>query len=117
LELGVEVETARIVREPDGLAMSSRNAYLSPEERAQAVGLHHALTAASRLWGGEGTHAERLIEEVRRVIGQYPLLELQYAQAVHPATLEPVATAGPGTILALAAFCGTTRLIDNMELA
>lgn len=117
LELGVRVETARIVRESDGLAMSSRNAYLSPEERAQAVGLHHALTAASRLWGREGTPSDRLLEEIRRVIGQFPLLELQYAQAVHPATLESVATAEPGTVLALAAFCGTTRLIDNMELA
>lgn len=117
LELGVRVETGAIVREPDGLAMSSRNAYLSPAERAQAVGLHQALAAAARLWGGAGTPVDRLVDEVRRVVGGYPLLELQYVEAVHPWTLDPVDEAAPGTVLALAAFCGTTRLIDNLELA
>lgn len=117
LELGVRVETGAIVREPDGLAMSSRNAYLSPAERAQAVGLHQALVAAARLWGGAGTPVDRLLDEVRRVVGGYSLLELQYVEAVHPWTLDPVDEAAPGTVLAMAAFCGTTRLIDNLELA
>jgi len=116
LDLGVRVETAPTVREADGLAMSSRNVYLRPDERRQAIGLHAGLSAASALWQGGEARAGRLLEEVRRAIAERPLLALQYAEAVHPWTLEPASEAAPGTVLAVAAFCGTTRLIDNVEL-
>jgi pantoate--beta-alanine ligase len=116
LELGVRVETGPIAREPDGLAMSSRNAYLTGEERAQAVGLSAALAAAARRFDLGERHVTALLEVVRRALEGYPLLELQYAEAVEPGDLSPMEVARPGTVIALAAFCGSTRLIDNVEL-
>jgi pantoate--beta-alanine ligase len=116
LDLGVRVETAPIAREPDGLAMSSRNVYLSPEERRQALGLHAGLSAAATLWAAGESRSARLLEEVRRAVAARPLLALQYSEAVDPRTLERRDEALPGTVLALAAFCGSTRLIDNTEL-
>jgi len=116
LELGVRVETGPIVREPDGLAMSSRNVFLEPEERSQALGLHAGLRAAERLWAAGETRCHRLVDEVRRAVAERPLLALQYAEAVDPLTLESRDEALPRTVLAVAAFCGTTRLIDNAEL-
>lgn len=116
LDMGVEVVLGEIVREPDGLAMSSRNAYLSPAERREAVGLHDALFSARRLYqGGEG-RAEAIVDEVRRQVGGHPGLELQYVDAVDSDTLESVTTATDDTVVALAAFCGATRLIDNVRL-
>lgn len=117
LELGVRVETGPIVREPDGLAMSSRNVYLSPPERLQALGLHAGLGAAAGLWASGETRCPRLLDEVRRAVAERPLLALQYAEAVDPRTLEGRDEAAAGTVLAVAAFCGATRLIDNVELA
>jgi pantoate--beta-alanine ligase len=117
LDLGVRVETGPIVREPDGLAMSSRNAYLNEEERTQAVGLFRALShALDRFRGGESS-APSLLEAIRDELGRFPLLRLQYAELVDPRGLDPVDPAEPGSVLALAAFCGTTRLIDNVELS
>ena len=116
LDLGVRVETGPIVRESDGLAMSSRNVYLGPEERAQALGIHEGLTAAARVWAAGEVRCPRLLEEIRRSVARRPLLALQYAEAVDPRTLEGREEATPGTVLAVAAFCGTTRLIDNAEL-
>lgn len=116
LELDVRVETGPIVRERDGLAMSSRNVYLSPDERRQATGLHAGLLAAAGLWAAGESRSERLLGEIRRAIAARPLLALQYAEAVDPRTLEGRDVALAGTVLALAAFCGTTRLIDNVEL-
>jgi pantoate--beta-alanine ligase len=116
LDLGVQVETGPIAREPDGLAMSSRNVYLGPEERRQALGLHAGLSAAAGLWAAGETKCHRLLEEVRRAVAERPLLALQYAEAVDPRTLEGRDQALPGTVLAVAVFCGTTRLIDNVEL-
>ncbi len=116
LELGVRVETGPIVREADGLAMSSRNVYLGAEERRQALGLHAGLSAAAARWAAGETRCHRLLEEIRRAVAERPLLALQYAEAVDPRTLEGRDEALPGTVLAVAAFCGTTRLIDNVEL-
>jgi pantoate--beta-alanine ligase len=116
LDLGVRVETGPTVREDDGLAMSSRNAYLKPAERADAVGLYQALSAAVALFrGGEG-RAATLLTAVRREISHHPLLSLQYVELVDPEALDPVDSASAGDVIALAAFCGTTRLIDNVEL-
>jgi pantoate--beta-alanine ligase len=116
LDMGVQVVTAPIVREPDGLAMSSRNAYLSDRERSEAVGLHAALTAATALYARGERSVPGLLGEARRVLGLHPLLEPQYLEVVDPATLEAVDVAGKGAVLAVAAFCGRTRLIDNVEL-
>jgi pantoate--beta-alanine ligase len=116
LELGVQVETAPIAREPDGLAMSSRNSYLGPEERAQAVALFQGLSKAETAFRAGELRADRLLALVEAAVAARSRMSLQYAEAVDPETLDPVATARPGTVLAVAAFCGTTRLIDNTEL-
>jgi pantoate--beta-alanine ligase len=116
LDLGVRVETGPIVREPDGLAMSSRNVYLGSDERRHALGLYVGLSTAAGLWAAGETRCYRLLEEVRRAVAERPLLALQYAEGVDPRTLEGRDHALPGTVLAVAAFCGTTRLIDNLEL-
>ncbi len=116
LELRVRVETGPIVRERDGLAMSSRNTYLNDDERRDARGLHGALYAARRLYDGGERRADVLLQEVFKVVAEHRQLELQYAELVAPDTLAPLESAQDGSVLALAAFCGTTRLIDNMEL-
>jgi pantoate--beta-alanine ligase len=116
LEFGVHVEAGAIVREPDGLAMSSRNAYLDAEERAQARGLHAALSGACEAFDRGERSAAALLGAIRRSVGEYRLLELEYAEAVDPDSLGAVEVAEPGTVLALAALCGSTRLIDNIEL-
>lgn len=116
LELGVEIGLAPVVREADGLAMSSRNALLGPEERRDARGLHAGLEAARRLFRGGTTSSSALRDAVRAEVAARPLLELQYVEAVDPETLDSVSVAGPDTVVALAAFCGRTRLIDNAEL-
>jgi pantoate--beta-alanine ligase len=116
LDMGVRVVTTEILRESDGLAMSSRNAYLSMEERAQAVGLISSLRAAAAAYetGERGVRA--LLDVVDSTLTAYPLIQLQYAEVVDPDTLEPLTEAGSGAVVAMAAFCGSTRLIDNMEL-
>ncbi len=116
LELGVRVEIVPTVRETDGVAMSSRNAYLSADERGQAPGLRESLLAARQLVVRGERRSRMLLDEVRRRLGGFPLVELQYVEAVDPDTLESRDEAVPGTVVALAAFCGTTRLIDNLEL-
>jgi len=115
-EMGVHVVAAPIVREADGLAMSSRNAYLSAEERAQAVGLIEGLRAAGTAYENGENDARSLLDAVRAEISARPLVELQYAEMVEPDSLEPLAQARTGAVLALAAFVGTTRLIDNLEV-
>ncbi|MEJ2205628.1 MAG: pantoate--beta-alanine ligase [Gemmatimonadota bacterium] len=116
LDMGVRVVTAPIVREPDGLALSSRNAYLSADERGQAAGLHSGLMAAAKSYADGERNAMDLLAEARRVLDLHPLVEPQYLEAVDPLTLDPVERAASGTVIAVAAFCGRTRLIDNLEL-
>jgi pantoate--beta-alanine ligase len=117
LEMCVRVETAPIAREADGLAMSSRNAYLSPEERAEAPAIHQGLAEALDRWCTGERRPDRLLGAVRDRIAGQSLMELQYAEAVDPHSLDSVNAAETGTVLAVAAYCGTTRLIDNVELA
>jgi len=116
LDLGVEVVTGPIVRESDGLALSSRNRYLSREERAQAPAIQRGMRAATELFESGERSAERLLDTVRAAIGTHELLRLQYAELVDPESLEPVDAAHDGAVLAVAAFCGRTRLIDNVVL-
>ena len=116
LDLGVEIVMAPIVREPDGLAMSSRNAYLSATERAQALGLSRALETVARAFAAGERRASALQATLRREVSAHPGLALQYAEIVDPATLEPVDPAPAGAVAAVAAHCGRTRLIDNRVL-
>lgn len=115
LDLGVEIVGMPIVREPDGLALSSRNAYLSPQERSRALSLSRALfEARDRAAGGERDAAALSAGASRRI--QEAGLRLDYLEVVHPETLQPVARAVPGSRVLVAAFAGTTRLIDNLAL-
>ncbi len=115
LDLGVEIVGMPIVREPDGLALSSRNAYLSPQERSRALSLSRALfEARDRAAGGERDAAALSAGARRRI--QEAGLRLDYLEVVHPETLQLVARAVPGSRVLVAAFAGTTRLIDNLAL-
>lgn len=113
LELGVEILLGPVVREPDGLAMSSRNVFLSPEQRGQATGLHEALMEVQRDFSGGVRSGAELRRNLTRTLEGYPLLKLQYAEIVDADSLVPVDTVRPGAVVAVAAFCGSTRLIDN----
>lgn len=114
LNFPVRIEVVPTVREADGLAMSSRNTYLSPSEREQALALWRALSAAAdavRAGTRSGRELEALMLEVLR---HHPAVRPQYVAAVDPETLEPVDTASGKVLLAVAAYVGTTRLIDNL---
>jgi pantoate--beta-alanine ligase len=116
LNVPVEVVGRPIVREEDGLAMSSRNAYLSPEERRAALGLFQALTRARILAASGETKADKILGEVQQMLNQNPHTRLDYAVLVDPTTLKNVdAIQGP-VRLAVAAWVGGTRLLDNMLL-
>jgi len=112
---GIEIVGVETQREPDGLAMSSRNAYLSPEERAQAVVLYQAVTAAKRLIEAGEQRSQAIVETMRKTIGGAPLARLQYAEVVDEKTLQPAErlVSGQVVLVAVAVFFGTTRLIDN----
>lgn len=116
LNFATRVTVAPTVREHDGLALSSRNAYLNREERRAAVALSRGLDAAHRAFAAGERRAARLVTTVRETVETESLLRLQYVEAVDPQWLQPVETVGGETLLALAAFAGTTRLIDNIVL-
>ena len=104
------------VRAEDGLALSSRNAYLSPEERHAAPVLHRALqAAAARVRAGE-RDVVRLVEETRAAIAQEPLARIDYVEAVDDETLGPVEVLDRPVLLAVAVFFGRARLIDNIVI-
>lgn len=113
LELRVEILLGPVIREPDGLAMSSRNVFLSAEERGQATGLHQTLMGVQRAFSGGVRSGRELRQLLKETLAGYPLLETQYAEIVGPQTLAPVETVSAGAVVAVAAFCGPTRLIDN----
>lgn len=115
LDLPVAVEGVPTVREADGLAMSSRNAYLSAQERRSALGLFRALALAQELVAA-GEERPGVLEAAARAVLEEGGLRIDYAQVRHPETLEPMERAAPRALLALAAFAGTTRLIDNSVL-
>jgi pantoate--beta-alanine ligase len=112
LDTGVEVVVLPTVREPDGLALSSRNAYLSPAQRRAAVCLYQALEAAARAFQAGERDAGRLRDAMCAVLNAEPLACTEYAEVVDPMTFEP-----PGTLAVLAVRIGETRLIDNRQLS
>ena len=117
LNMDVEVIGCPLIREEDGLAMSSRNKYLSPEERESALSLSRALFRAKEMFEEGERSAEKLKEEMERIILSYPhVKEIQYIEIVDPETLKPKKEAERGDVIALAVFVGDTRLIDNIEL-
>jgi pantoate--beta-alanine ligase len=116
LNFPVHLAVCPIVREPDGLAMSSRNRYLSPEERTRALILSRALAAAQQLAQQGEASAETLRAVMLAVFAADPETTLDYAAVVDPDTLLPVADTSNGALIAVAAFLGTTRLIDNLLL-
>jgi pantoate ligase/cytidylate kinase len=116
LNLTVEIVDCPIVREASGLALSSRNQYLTDEERQQAAVLYRGLTAAKELFNQGERSSQALIAAARQHISQVPQVMLQYVDVVHPDTLKPLQSIGSVGLIALAAHLGPTRLIDNMVL-
>jgi pantoate--beta-alanine ligase len=113
LDFPIRLVVGETVRDPDGLALSSRNAYLSPEERKIAAALPRALFGARDAAGRGEREAALLAGRVRREL-EAAGLEVGYVDVVDPATMEPVAEVVPGTALAAAVRVGRTRLIDNV---
>jgi pantoate--beta-alanine ligase len=116
LDLDVEVVTCPLVREPDGLALSSRNAYLAPDERKAALSLSIGLRWAERAVAAGERDAAKLVAGIRAILEAEPLARIDYVEAVDPETLEPVAELRGEVLVALAVFIGSTRLIDNVRL-
>jgi pantoate--beta-alanine ligase len=116
LDMCVEIVRGPTVRESDGLAMSSRNSYLSEEERRQAPVLHRALEHARELYRTGETDAQRALDEIRAIIESRTTGKVQYVSAVDWKTLEERERLEQGTMIALAVFFGRTRLIDNVVL-
>ena len=117
LDVPVELVRGPIVREPDGLALSSRNVYLSPAERQAAPAIFRSLSAARTAYQGGERDARRLEAIGRAVLEAEALVRLQYWQARHPQSLAALDRVGhEGALLAVAANLGGTRLIDNVVL-
>lgn len=116
LNMPVKIVGVPIVREPDGLAMSSRNTYLSAEERESALCLKKSLDLADRLFSQGERDPDRIIGEVEQLIKDHSFTEIDYVKICHPATLEDVETVKERDLLALAVKVGKTRLIDNCLL-
>jgi len=114
LNFDIDIIAVPTVREGDGLACSSRNQYLNPEERKQAVILHKALLAAKN--AGKKS-AKDVIALAQRVINEAPLARIDYVEVADAETLRPVEIAGPNSVVLLAVFFSKTRLIDNLRLA
>jgi pantoate--beta-alanine ligase len=116
LNFPVEVVGCPIVREADGLAMSSRNVYLSEEERRRALVLQRSLRSAEDAFHAGERDAARLGENGRAVIAREQGARLDYFEIVDPETLEPVDRIARPVLVAVAAYFGSTRLIDNVVL-
>jgi pantoate--beta-alanine ligase len=114
LNLGVQIVVCPIVREPDGLALSSRNAYLNPEERRAATVLHRALEAARAELVGGRSDAMQVQNSMRAVFEKEPLARLDYAEIVSADNFEPTVRVGGTSYILIAAHLGKTRLLDNM---
>jgi pantoate--beta-alanine ligase len=116
LNLPVEIVVCPIVRELDGLAMSSRNAYLSPQERKSALVLNRSLTKVKNHFDQGERRVANLTDAGKQVLSQEPTVCLDYFEIVDPATLEPMQQLTSSALVAVAAFVGNTRLIDNVLL-
>jgi pantoate--beta-alanine ligase len=113
LNYKIDIVAVPTVREADGLACSSRNAYLNPEERKQAAVLRKALVAAKE---SKTKSAKEIVDLVRKVIDEAPLARIDYVELADAETLQPIEALKPNSLLALAVYFGKTRLIDNIRL-
>ncbi|HEY8256836.1 MAG TPA: pantoate--beta-alanine ligase [Gemmatimonadales bacterium] len=116
LDWPLEIVIVPTVREPDGLALSSRNAYLDAGERREAVALSGALRVAHEAWRAGETRAAALEAAIRAHLARFPGVKVEYVAIAEPRALAPVATADADSVVALAACLGRTRLIDNIVL-
>jgi pantoate--beta-alanine ligase len=112
LDTGVKIVVCKTVREPDGLALSSRNAYLGPDERQSASCLSFALDRAARAYKAGDRDLKELRKGILEVLQAEPLAKIEYVELVDPDTFSP-----PGTLAVMAVWIGKTRLIDNADLA
>ena len=116
LNFPVEIVACPIVREPDGLAMSSRNAYLDEQQRKQALLLHRSLLRVKESWEAGELGAAKLIAVGREEVAGEKSVRLDYFEIVNPDSLDAVESVAEGALVAVAAFVGPTRLIDNIVL-
>jgi len=116
LNFPIEIVVCPTVREADGLAMSSRNVYLDPQQRRAATVLYRALSAARAAYDGGERQAERLRQVMRQVLASEPLAQVQYVSCADYETLEELEQVRGRALLSLAVFIGKTRLIDNFVL-
>jgi pantoate--beta-alanine ligase len=116
LAIGTDVITCPTIREPDGLALSSRNVHLSPDERAAATVLRRALLAARDAWEGGERSAEALRQAMRDELANEPLADVDYVSVADGRTLEELETVDGPALASLAVRFGSTRLIDNEPL-
>lgn len=116
LHFKIDILGVPTVREADGLALSSRNQYLSEEELKQAPNLRKALLRAEKMFSSGETSAATIASAVRDTIQEAPLARVDYAEIVDAENLEPIETARPNSLIAVAVFFGQTRLIDNILL-
>ena len=116
LNFPVEIVACPIVRESDGLAMSSRNAYLNEQQRKQALVLHRSLLRVKKSWEAGEREARKLVALGCEEIAAEKSVRLDYLEIVDPDSLDSLASAAQGALVAVAAFVGTTRIIDNVLL-
>ena len=116
LSYPIEIVICPIVREPDGLAMSSRNVYLDPEQRKAATVLYRSLSAAKEAYEKGERNAEKIRGRMKEVLADEPLAQVQYVSCADYDTLEELETITDKTLLSMAVFVGKTRLIDNFVL-
>jgi pantoate--beta-alanine ligase len=116
LDWPIELAVVPTVREPDGLALSSRNAYLGPEQRPRTAALSGALREAHVAWRGGERSAKAIEARMRRFLESFPDVQVEYVAVAEPEALAPVSEVQATTIVALAARVGPTRLIDNIIL-
>jgi pantoate--beta-alanine ligase len=116
LSYPIEIVVCPIVREPDGLAMSSRNVYLDPQQRKAATVLYRSLSAAKKAYASGERDAEKIRGKMKEVLAGEPLAQVQYVSCADYDTLEELETITGKTLLSMAVFVGKTRLIDNFVL-
>ena len=117
LNMDVEVIGCPLVREKDGLALSSRNKYLTSEERKSALYISKALFRAKQMFENGEKDPVKIVDEMKKIISSQPLVkEIQYIEIVDPETLTPKKRLEKGDVIAVAVFVGNTRLIDNIKL-
>jgi pantoate--beta-alanine ligase len=116
LDMNIKIVAVPTVREPDGLALSSRNVYLNTEERRQAVVLYLSLKLAEQLYRRGEKDADSVRQQMISLINQEPLAVVDYVSIADTETLQELKTISPPALVSMAVRFGTTRLIDNLVL-